>query len=141
MKSKIWVEIIFDGFEEHPKNITKLIGISPSKISVKGETYRSPKGNETKEPFNEWRLSSGCDSSIDFEEQLRTLILKFKPFSNGLLKFCENCSPFFKIVIHIYLHESYPYLGIDDKYVLKDMATLNSTFGIDYSIFEDERDL
>lgn len=141
MKSKIWVEIIFNGFEEHPNDISKLVGISPSEFSVKGNIYRSPNGEEIREPFNEWRLSSGCKTSLDFEEQLKVLILKFKPFSNTFLEFCKRCSPFFKVVVHIYLNESYPYLGIDDKNVLKDMATINSTFGIEYSIFEDEIDL
>lgn len=141
MKSKIWSEIIFSGFEGHPNDVSKLIGISPTEISVKGDIYRSPNGKEIVEPFNEWRLSSGCKTSIDFEEQLRILILKFKPFGREFLEFCRISPPFLKVVIHIYLHESYPYIGIDDKELIKDMATLNSSFGIDYSIFEDGDDI
>jgi hypothetical protein len=57
------------------------------------------------------------------------------------LEFCEKHSPHFKVVLHIYRKESYPSISFDDKELIKDMALLNSTFGIDYSIYDDEVDI
>lgn len=138
MKSKIWVEIIIDGFDIEPSELTKIIGVQPTSTAKKGDIYTAPNGKKIMEPFNEWRLESGRDTSVDLEAQMETLISKLKPFKKEFLDFCAIYSPYFNIVMHIFSEESHPYIGFDDRQIIKDMATLNAGFGIDYSIYDDE---
>jgi oligoribonuclease (3'-5' exoribonuclease) len=141
MKSKIWVELVFTGFDISHDELTTIVGVCPSYIVKKGDLLEIRKDRKIIEPFNEWIVESGCKTSEYLESQLRILISKLKPFSPKLLEFCSKCPPDFNILIHIFTRESYPYIGIDDPQIIKDMAQLNSTFGIDYSFFEDGDDI
>lgn len=139
MKSKIWVDLMIHGFEIHPNELTEIIGAKPTCITTKGSIYVTPKGKKIIEPFNEWMLGSGCRTSIHFEDQIGTIISKLKPFRRDFLEFCDKYPPFFNIVIHIFSNEAYPYIGFENREIIKDMAKLNATFGIDYSFYSDEK--
>lgn len=141
MKSKIWVEFIISGFEFHPDELTNIIGATPTNTSLKGDTFITHKGKKIIEPFNDWILESGCETSVDLEQQVDILISKLKPFKPEFLEFCKKYPPDFNIVIHIFSNEAYPYIGFEKREIIKDIALLNATFGIDYSFFDNEEDL
>lgn len=141
MKSKIWVELVVSGFEISPSELSNIIGIKPTNTTQKGDICFTPKGKKIIEPVNEWILESGCPTSVNLEKQVGILISKLKPFKKEFLEFCKKNPPDFNVVIHIFEKESYPYIGFEDSEIIKDMAKLNSTFGIDYSFYEDEEDL
>ncbi len=141
MKSKIWTEMIIDGFEIKPEELTKLIGVQPSSTANKGDKYHTPNGKIITVPFNEWILKSGCSTSINLEKQMKVLISKLKPFKKDFLEFCKKHSPDFNIVMHIFSGESPPPIVFENSDIIKDMALLNASFGIDYSFYEDEKDL
>ena len=141
MKSKIWVELIIDGFEISPNELTSIVGVEPSSITKKGDTFITPKGKTIIEPFNAWILKSGCTTSENLEEQIEVLISKLKPFKKEFLEFCKKYPPDFNIVIHVFKDEAYPYIGFENRQVIKDLSLLNATFGIDYSFYEKEENL
>ena len=41
--------------------------------------------------------------------------------------------------IHVFKNDAYPYIGFENREIIKDMAKLNATFGSDYSFYSDEK--
>lgn len=134
MKNEIFLDFRIVGFEDlTPDKITKIIGINPSKIIVKGEK-RNPQKTDSKAIYknNVWIVHSGLDKYHSFEQQMNALLDKLEPKIDLLKPLCQKYYSEFSCGLFLYYpsEESTPWVHLNSRYN-KIIKELNTEFDID----------
>ena len=137
MKTKTWVELIIDEFPFTPDEMSSRLGLKPSASERKGDIKVLPRGKSLIEPFNTWKLESGCDSKTTLQDQIKELLNKMRPYKEKFIPVCREFPPDVNVVIHMYSSEVSPYIGWDNN-VMKELADYNASWGIDLSVYGED---
>jgi hypothetical protein len=136
-KSKIYIEVLIEGFEMSCNELTKLFGIEPTECEEKGTKFISKidKKEHILEISN-WSLDSGIKPNKSLEEIIRGLLKKLRPYKNRIIPICKIHRPYFGIIMHIYGNE-YPEISWENDIIIE-IAEYNASMGIDLSVFPEE---
>jgi hypothetical protein len=73
---KIELDLILDGFDIDPTQISNILSLSPTQVWLKGESIQK---TALKRKSNGWVLSSGLEKSAELEDHINALFSKIKP--------------------------------------------------------------
>ncbi len=73
---KIELDLILDGFDIDPTQISKILLLSPTQVWLKGESIQK---TALKRKSNGWVLSSRLEKSAELEDHINALFSKIKP--------------------------------------------------------------
>lgn len=137
---KAW--FLIRGFEFHPRELTKQIGIEPTDIKVKGE-YRivNPKtSHKMLNKENLWILYSSLPHNVPIEQHIEHLLNKIRPSKQNFIRIAKQYS--LEFTCAIYYYEANPGINLTNK-ILREIAELGIELGLDiyclagaYSQFE-----
>ncbi|HUS25897.1 MAG TPA: DUF4279 domain-containing protein [Nevskiaceae bacterium] len=136
-QDEIKVELIVSGFDAH-EDVTKLVGLKPTKIIHKGEGIRTLQQENPQSALyteNMWILSSGGRESLDIETQLDLLLDKLWPLRTQVSDLNKKYEA--EVSVHGYVYHSQ--LGMHIKPELfKRLASLNLPLDLDIYTLESE---
>jgi len=136
MRNEIFLDLLIQGFEDITHDeITKLLGINPVKIGIKGKK-RNPKNvNSPLIAVNSWFMGSGVDKYASFDEHMNSLLSFIESKSDIFSKLCKKYHCVFICAFYIYFEndESMPWVHLDERYnqIIKE---LNIEFDLDLYI-------
>lgn len=139
MKSEISVYFAFFGFDTDPDEITRIVGISPSRIRRVGDavSYPPPPGKDAAQmprvKVSGWRIDSGLDPAADLPTQVRALLRRLQPAWASLTELGQRYEAAVECVVKSYGGDR-PEIGFD-KDLIQQVAQLNATLGVDLYIF------
>jgi len=132
-KNKVDLRLIICDFEDiSPAEITRLTGITPIYVRIKGEK-RNPKNPES--PLwknNLWSINSGLDEFADFDAQMTALLNIIESKIDVFKPLCTKYYSEFACAVFIYKdnNESTPSVHLDSRY--REIASeLNCEFDLD----------
>ena len=112
------------GFECSPKEIVKIIGVEPTKLSVKGQPFSDRTKAVSKQ--NAWRLdspASGTNSSV--AEQIRALEQVLNPFVDRFNNLPKESKVKLSMVVYAYRYFPPIYFSLEDlEFIIKIGASL-----------------
>lgn len=85
---EVKVDFRIVGFDCTAEEITEILGVSPSRVYLKGEKVSTKSFVERKE--NIWLLESTSNSNLDLESHLENLSQKIKPYLDSFKIVCEK---------------------------------------------------
>lgn len=139
MKTKIWSEISISNFPMKHEELSRFLGIQPSKAENVGDIIQTANGKSIEIGISSWTLVSGCNKYLDFESQIVTLLKKIKPYKDKFIEIGSKYSVFLNIIIHTSEDEVSPFIGWESE-VMKELAEYNASWGIDLSIYKEGED-
>jgi len=108
--------VVFDFNDISHADITKMIGVSPSKIYVKGE----PKNLKVKSlaKYNVWMMGSGKDKYATFDDQMNAILDIFEDKIDVFINLTEKYYCEFSCAIFTYYgnEESTPWIHLNKRY-------------------------
>lgn len=130
--NKIKLNLYIFDFEIPFEEISKIIGIEPTSIRIKGEART--KNNILKIEENCWVLSSGLDEDQDFEAHLNAIIEIIKQNLKGFKTVCKEYYTELSCIVKISENEE---ISTPSIHLTKDaigiLAQINAS--IDYDIY------
>ncbi len=130
LENKYHAWILIRGFDVHPKEITRQIGLEPTDIEIKGE-YRfvgKKKPHKMLNKENHWVLDSGLSREVSIEKQLEHLLNKIKPYKKNFTEISKKYE--LQLNCAIYYYEANPGINLDNN-ILKEITELNVGLGLD----------
>lgn len=117
-------------FECSPDELTKQLGIKPTRTKIKGEyrTVGKKKPRKMLNKENQWFLDSVLPRDVTIEEQLKHLVGKIKPHKQKLIEITKKYYTEFGCAIYHY--EVNPGIHLDNN-LLKEIAELNARIDLD----------
>jgi hypothetical protein len=110
-KNKVYFEFTIRGYED----ITCMLGITPSKVYIKGEPM-NPR-IVIKAEQNGWRIKNPLDEYTSFEEQLEAMLDLLEPKIDILKPLSEKYECEFSLAIFIFnRNESTPWVHLTKRY-------------------------
>ena len=125
--------ILIADFECSPAEITKQIGLEPTKTRIKGEYRTVGKGKHERKMLNKqnsWVLQSDLPSSTSIEEHIKYLLEKIEPFKKNIIKASKKYRVEFNTAIYYY--EANPGFSLNKDLVRK-INQLN--IGVHFDIY------
>lgn len=117
MKNEVFLDFCIWNFEDIThEEITQTLGITPTRIYIKGQQVDAKFLRISK--TNGWRMSSGLDTHVSFEDQMIAMLNIIEPKIDLFKPFCDNYYCEFACAIYIYYDndESTPWLHLDHRY-------------------------
>lgn len=120
MKNEIYLDFRISGFEDITHDsITKMLGIYPTKVYVKGQR-KNPQKTDGVALFkiNTWILNSPLDKYSPFDAHLNALLDILESKIDLLKPFCEKYYCEFSCALFIYYdnEESTPWVHLTSRY-------------------------
>ncbi len=139
MRSEISVYFAFSGFDIDPDEITRLTGITPTRIQRAGDpvSWASSLSEEDKQRIrvktNGWVMYSGLDSNVDLPTQVKALLEKLESAWDRLIELSQQYEPAVECIVRSYGGDR-PEITFD-KEVVRKLAQLNAELGVDLYVF------
>ncbi len=127
-ESTAWLNII--GFDMNPDEITKEVGVNPTKTRIKGE-YRTV-GTKTPRKIinkeNQWILESSLSRKLPLEKHLEHLLDKIKFHKDSFKYLTKSCTV--ELNSALYYYEANPGLSFETE-LLKEIADFDISLNLD----------
>jgi len=134
MKNEVYLDFRIVGFEDIlPDDISKITGITPSRIVTKGDKRNPRKAESTAIHKNSiWILASPLGEYATFEDQMNALLDILEAHLDSLIPLCEKYYSEFSCRVFIYMsnEESTPWIHLNKRYNQL-VAKLNTEFDVD----------
>ena len=132
MHSEIKVSFFYEGFDIHPDELTKLLGIKPDKIQEDGALLREiPKKLFKKGHL--WSLYAN-DFSKNIEDQTMSILNKIKPFKINFIEASKKYNTYLMCLVESYEGDR-PSI-VFNKDIVKELADMNTEISIDLYIYD-----
>ncbi|EIJ41059.1 hypothetical protein BegalDRAFT_0135 [Beggiatoa alba B18LD] len=134
-KNEIVIGLTITDFNELPSEITKILGVQPSKTWCKGDLIS--KSGIIRHKQNGWKLCSSLSKSQSFKEHEKDLLDKILLFKDKFKNLPSECNVEFSCYVDIY-NEDIPELSLE-KDTVKVLSEINASVDIDiYFLYEPE---
>lgn len=137
MDPEIRVEFHLVGNEITPQEITDILGITPSRIFIKGEK-RFPKLNlKPTHKENAWSLRASKDiSSLDINDYIKPVVEILFPIREKLIILCEEKDLYSELSCVIEIIEQSPIMHLEPDLISK-IALLQTHIDFDIILTEE----
>jgi len=137
MRNEIYLDLRINNFDDITHDdLTRLIGINPIKIHVKGERKNPKNPDSPLIKMNNWLINSGLDKYASFEDHLGALLNIIESKIEIFRSLCEKHYCEFVCAFFVYCDngESTPWIHLDKRYnnLIKE---LNIEFDLDLYVF------
>ncbi len=135
MANEIYLDFCIWNFDDIThQEITQILGITPSKIYVKGKPT-NPKLPQNISKVNGWRMGSGLNKQFSFEEQMEEMLRIIEEKIELFKPICEKYHTEFSCAIYSYQNseESFPSVHLNSRYNSL-IKKLNIEFDLDVYI-------
>lgn len=138
MESKVRACFALFGFQEDPDEVTRIIGMAPSRTDRIGKPLSSvlnPSAYGSALPIakvNSWELDSGLDTSADVASHMRALLDQLRPVWSVLHSLAERYQAVFTCIVESYGGDRPPIQF--DKDVVRGIAELNAPLDVNLYI-------
>jgi len=135
MRSEISVYFEFAGFDIDPDEITRLTGITPTRIRRAGDPIygASLLSEEARQRIrvkvNRWDVNSGLDPNVDLPTQVKALFERLEPAWDRFIELSQQYVPVMECIVKSYGGDR-PQIFFD-KEVIRKLAELNAEIGVD----------
>ena len=126
MNPKMQVKFCITGLEISPEEITRSIGITPTRTWLLGDSIQK---TELRRKHNGWLLSTG-KRVISLEESARYLLTVLLPKSKALNQLCSKYNLRCELSCAIYVIDEMPPVHFS-KDVIADLSSLNTAVDVD----------
>jgi hypothetical protein len=138
MAAETYAYFLLTGLELDPEEVTKKVGITPTKTFLKGDRIHS-KGSRA-HPVSGWQLRSKLDQSSDLEDHIQSVLDQLKVSWQPLLELCSQYDTAINCVMYHYTSDSDPGSGIHfDQAVLDQIHQLNAELDFDLYILPERQ--
>ena len=128
MIPKIKVELILSSTQISPEEITRLIGISPTRFFRLGESIQQ---TALKNRANGWCFSiSDYQSTYELGEVISKLLQRLQPFFKTIPQICEENNLYSEISCGVYVSDETPSINFSSDIIAK-LNELKTTVDID----------
>ncbi|SRR6266545_6384557 len=125
---------VFD-FGGDPAVVSEMMGMEPTRASVKGERYASP-SPAARHTHSRWSLESGLDEAEPLEAHFAALLTRLEPKRSEIGQVAQRFPT--RIGVAQYFHEVNPQFFLDAN-TLQRLAALGLPINFDqYCLGEDE---
>lgn len=137
LKNRYYAWFLITDFESRPDEITKQLGLVPTKTRIKGE-YRvvgKKKPHKLQNKESQWILDSELHNNIPIEKHLEHLLKKVRPYKQNFVNIAKKYS--LKLNCAIYYYEANPGISLANN-ILKEIAELNISLYFDIYCLDDK---
>ncbi len=127
MISEIGVAFLLHGENVSPEEITNLVGLQPTRTWRMGDSVQKTLLKHKKDG---WLLGLPRKRTINFEEELCSLLDKVEPHRDNIIKARERLNLGSLIRCVAYVSDQTPILGFSNKTINR-MASLGADFDLD----------
>ncbi|MEK7517935.1 MAG: DUF4279 domain-containing protein [Patescibacteria group bacterium] len=124
LKNRYFAWFLVSGFECHPEEITKQIGVSPTEVHIKGEYRIIGKKKKIKRmnKKNSWVLDSPLPKNAPIEKHLKHLLDIIKPYKQNFIDVAKKYELQFNCAVYYY--EANPGICLESN-IMKEISELN----------------
>ncbi len=134
MELKISAALTLTGFDCDPEEITKILGILPTKTWIVGDLIGRTILHRKE---NAWVLKSQLQKNADLESHIKDVLARLQPSWQKVVELCSKYDS--EISCVIYSVESQGEAIHFDKEILKSVFELNAEIDVDYyCLYESE---
>ena len=126
---KVYVSYEIRGFDFHPNDITKEIGLNPTEMWQKGDKLTSIHAKD-----NFWSVGSGLEVTESIEKQLEALAKKLTPYADRAAPLAKKYNSMIRVAATY--SDYYPGIVMSPE-LLADLSQLGAQLDLDINVYTD----